>query len=144
MLHSESLLVREHGKSKETVRSVDGFCADHLRSSFGIGVDCHIGTICHGQSQEAVFIILLQQTHVFLLLLAQSVFHYLQVNRWLPCMVSDSCQSCRGLSRKTMASAAAFLHGISTHCGLPYVGSMNHRNHDISTDERTYCLWYHK
>ncbi len=81
MWHSESLLMREQGYSKERVGSVDGFCPGHLRSSLGIGVDCHIGTICHGQSQEAVLIILLQQTDVFLLLLAQSVFHDLQLEQ---------------------------------------------------------------
>lgn len=81
MLHSESLLMREQGNSKEADGSAGKFCPAHLRSSFGIGVDCHIGTICHGQRQEAVFIVLLQYTHVFLLWLAQSVFHDLQLKR---------------------------------------------------------------
>ena len=127
--------------ARKAIGSVEGFCLSHLRSSFGTGVDGHIGTICHGQSQKAVFIILLQQTHVFLLLLAQSVFHDLQLNRWLPCMVSDSCQS---WSQNKMASTACFLNGISTHRGLPYVDSRDHRTHDMSTDEHAYCLCYHK
>ncbi len=86
-------------------------CPGHLRSSFGVGVYCHIGTICHGQSQEAVFIILLQQTNVFLLLLAQSVFHYLQLNRCLPCTAGNLAEA----SHKTKWQAQLASCMISVH-----------------------------